>query len=150
MTILEKLDQEIKESLKARNQVRLDSVRLIKTAVKNKEIEFIRPLTQPEFFSVLSTMAKQRHESIDQFKKGGRTDLVEKEEKELAIISSFLPQALSDAEIDRLIAEAISQTEAKSPKDMGLVMKALKEPTAGRADGKVLSEKVKSKLGSIL
>lgn len=150
MTILEKLDQEIKESLKARDQVRLDTIRLIKTAVKNREIELIRPLSEAEFFAVLSTMTKQRNESIDQFKKGGRTDLVEKEEKERTIISSFLPQALSDAEIDRLIAEAISQTGAKSPKDMGLVMKALKEPTAGRADGKILSEKVKSKLGSIL
>ncbi len=148
MTILEKLDQEIKEALKARDQSRLDAIRLIKASVKNKEIELIHPLSEAEFFAVLSTMAKQRHESIDQFKKGGRVDLAEKEEKELAVISSFLPQPLSDSELDHLIAEAISQTGAKSPKDMGLVMKALKEPTMGRVDGKILSERVRSKLAT--
>lgn len=149
MTILEKLEDEIKTAMKARDQDRLGAVRLIKSTVKNKEIELIRPLSETEFFAVLATMVKQRQESIEQFKKGNRNDLVAKEEAELKIIGSFLPQSLSETEVDSLITDAIIKVGAKTPKDMGLVMKELKEKTAGRVDGKLLSDKVRAKLSSI-
>ncbi|MBI2339028.1 MAG: GatB/YqeY domain-containing protein [Deltaproteobacteria bacterium] len=149
MNIIQKLDEEIKQAMKAQNSVRLGALRLIKTSVKNKEIELIHPLSEAEFFACLSTMVKQRHESIDQFKKGNRADLVKKEEDELRVIEDFLPKPFSEGEIDALVAEAVSATGAKGPKDMGTVMKALKEKTAGRADGKLLSEKVKQKLSSL-
>jgi uncharacterized protein len=149
MTILQKIEADMKEAMKARNQDLLDALRLIKTTVKNKEIELIRPLTETEFFATLSTMAKQRNESIEQFKKGNRPDLAAKEEKELEVISTFLPKSLSDAELDALLAKAIATTAAKGPKDMGLVMKAVKDETAGRVDGKILSEKVKTALSAL-
>ena len=148
MTILEKLEADLKEAMKARNQDRLSAVRLIKSTVKNKEIELIHPLSEPEFFAVLATMAKQRHESIEQFKKGNRNDLAATEEKELEVIHSYLPKSLSDAEVDKLIADAVAKVGAKTPKDMGLVMKELKEKTTGRVDGKILSDKVRTKLTS--
>lgn len=149
MNVLEKIDAEIRQAMKARDFARLGALRLIKTSVKNREIELIHPLSEAEFFACLSTMVKQRHESIDQFKKGGRADLVKKEEDELRVLEGFLPKQLSEGEIDTMIAEAVSATCAKGPKDMGAVMKALKEKTAGRADGKFLSEKVKQKLSSL-
>ncbi len=149
MSILQKLETEMKEAMKARDTDRLAAVRLIKSTAKNKEIELLHPLTETEFFALLSSMVKQRQESIDQFKAGGRTDLIEKEEKEIKVIQSFLPQSLSEAEVEALITKAINETGAKGPKDMGAVMKALKEPTAGRFDGRLLSEKVKTKLGSL-
>lgn len=149
MTILEKLDSDIKEAMKARQTDRLAAVRLIKATVKNKEIELIRPLSEPEFFAALATMTKQRHESIEQFKKGNRNDLAAIEEKELEVINSYLPKSLSDLEVDSMISAAITKVGAKTPKDMGLVMKELKEKTTGRVDGKLLSDKVRTKLSAI-
>ena len=149
MTVLEKLEQEIKEAMKAKDQARLSAVRMIKATVKNKEIELIHPLSEAEFIAVLSTMAKQRRESIAQFTQGGRTDLVATEEAELKIIESFLPQALSEAEVTNLINEAVAQSGAKGPKDMGAVMKLLKDKTAGRVDGKALSDQVRARLASL-
>ncbi|MBI4217801.1 MAG: GatB/YqeY domain-containing protein [Elusimicrobia bacterium] len=147
--ILGRMEEEIKNALKSKHADRRAAVRLIKSAVKNKEIELIRPLTDEEFIGVLSSMAKRHKESIEQFEKAGRTDLVEKEKKELAVVETFLPKAFSDSEIAALIAEALHATNAKGPKDMGLVMKALKEKTAGRVDGKKLSELVKQKLSTL-
>lgn len=146
MTILEKLDLEIRNAMKGRDQARLETVRMIKAAAKNKEIELLHPLTEAEFFSLLATLVKQRRESIEQFAKGGRTDLARKEEGELKIVQSFLPQALSETEVDCLIAEAMEAVKAAGPKDMGAVMKQLKEKTAGRVDNKFLSDRVRAKL----
>jgi uncharacterized protein YqeY len=146
--VLARMEEEVKNAMKNRDTERLASVRMIKSTVKNKEIELIRPLTEEEFIGVLSTMAKRHRESIEQFQAAGRTDLVEKEQKELAVVETFLPKGLSDSEVLSLIAEAITISGAKGPKDMGLVMKALKEKTAGRVDGKKLSELVKQKLAS--
>lgn len=147
--ILERLEAEITKAMKARDQVRLGAVRLIKSTVKNKEIELIHPLSETEFFAVLQTMAKQVAESIDQFTKGGRTDLADKEKGELAVLQTFLPQALSDSDVAALIDEAITASGAKGPKDMGGVMKHLKDKTAGRVDGKKLADLVKAKLSNI-
>lgn len=144
--ILEKLEAEITKAMKARDQVRLGAVRLIKSTVKNKEIELMHPLAETEFFSVLQTMVKQVQESIEQFTKGGRTDLVDKEKGELKVLQSFLPQALSDSDVEALIVEAIAASGAKGPKDMGGVMKHLKDKTAGRVDGKKLADLVKQAL----
>ena len=95
MTVLEKLDLEIKNAMKGRDEARLSCVRMIKAAAKNKEIELLHPLTEAEFFSLLANQAKQRRESIEQFARGGRHDLARKEEAELVVIQSFLPQSLS-------------------------------------------------------
>ena len=146
MTILQKFEQEIKDALKSGNQIKLSAVRMIKSTIKNKEIELMHPLSDAEFMAVLSTMAKKCRESIEQFSKGGRAELAKKEEDELGIIESFLPKSLSESELDLLIQEAITAVHAVGPKDMGAVMKALKEKTAGRVDGKLLSDKVRAKL----
>lgn len=146
MSNLQNIESELTKAMKARDQVRVDALRLVKATVKNKEIELIHPLSETEFFSVLQTMVKQRKESIEMFAKGGRTDLVAKEEGEIAVIEAFLPKAMGDAEIDAMIRQSIADTKASGPKDMGLVMKALKEKTAGRVDGKKLSEKVRNLL----
>lgn len=146
MSILAKLEQDIKESMKARQEARLFAVRLIKSTVKNKEIELIRPLSEAEFFDVLSFMAKQRRDSIEQFEKANRMDLVAKEKSELEIIESYLPKRLSDEELTAAIEKAVHTTGAKGPKDMGAVMKALKAETSGRVDGKMLADRVKSRL----
>lgn len=149
MTILEKLDQAIKESAKSRDQIRLGAIRLIKSTVVNKEKELRRPVEEAEFMSVLSGMARKVRESIEQFKTGGRTDLVEKEEGELAIIESFLPKPLSDDELNALVDEAIKKEGATDPKQMGLVMKNLKEKTSGCVDGKKLANMVREKLSKM-
>lgn len=146
MSIITNLEQEIKSALKARDQLRLDTVRLIKASAKNKEIELLHPLSEAEFLTVISKMVSQRHDSIEQFKKGGRPDLVEKEEKELTILQSYLPKPLSQDEVKSLIDEAVIQTKASGLKDMGMIMKALRDKVSGRFDGKLLADMVKSKL----
>lgn len=149
MSILKKLEDDLKVALKAKNPDKLAAVRLIKNVVKNKEIELMHALSETEFYAVLATMVKQRQESIEQFTKGGRDDLVQKEQGEISVIQSYLPQPFTPAEVQSLIDQAVLETQAKSPKDMGLVMKALKDKTSGRVDGKLLSEQVRQKLGSL-
>jgi uncharacterized protein YqeY len=144
--IIKKLDEDIKNALRARDQARLDSVRLIKTAVKNKEIELIHPLSEQEFFAVLATMAKQRKDSVEQYEKAGRMDLAAKEKSELEIIQGYLPQQLGENELKSLVAAAIQKTGAAGPKDMGKVMGELKSKTSGRVDGKWLADMVKNML----
>jgi len=123
-------------------------LRNMKSVLKNKAIDARRDLSDEEVIQALSTLAKQRKESIEAFTNGGRLDLVEKEAAELKVIEEFLPQQLSAEELEKLIREAIAETGAAGAKDMGKVMKALMPKTAGRADGKLLSEKVKSLLGN--
>lgn len=144
--VLTRLDADIKEAMKARLQVRLDTLRMVKTTVKNKEIDLIRPVTEPEFIALLSTMVKQRKESIDQFTKGGRVDLADKEQGEIDIINGYLPQPLTPDELKSLVANAVKISGATGPQDMGKVMKELKEPTSGRVDGKLLADAVKAAL----
>ena len=134
--------------MKAREQDRLMYLRNMKSVLKNKAIDARRDLSDEEVIQALSTLAKQRKESIEAFTNGGRLDLVEKEAAELKVIEEFLPQQLSAEELEKLIREAIAETGAAGAKDMGKVMKALMPKTAGRADGKLLSEKVKSLLGN--
>lgn len=146
MTILEKLDEEIKKALKSKDPLRLSAVRLIKSSAKNKEIEIMHPLSDAEFNAVLSTLAKRHRESIEQFSKGGRPDLEELEKKQLEIVESYLPKKLNEDELMRLIDDAIIGTQASGAKDMGKVMKVLKDKTAGRVEGQLLAEKVRQRL----
>jgi uncharacterized protein YqeY len=147
--IITRLESQIKVAMKSKDQLRLDAIRMIKSAVKNKEIELIRELSETEFFSLINTLSKQRKDSIEQFKAANRDDLVAKEGAELAILEEFLPKALSEEELNAMVSDAIVSSKATGPKDMGLVMKALKDQTTGRVDGKVLSELVKGRLQNL-
>ncbi len=149
MPLLDRLSSELKESLKARNQLKVEVIRLLKSSIKNKEIEKMSPLTDEEILGVIISAAKQRRDSIEQFQKGGREDLVQKETSELEILQTFLPQQLSDEEVVNEIKTIITETGASSPKDMGKVMKVLIPRIKGRADGTKVSSLVKEIMESI-
>jgi uncharacterized protein YqeY len=147
MSFLERIQKELIAAMKAKDELRLSVLRMVKSALKNKEIEKIRALEPAEELQVLQTLVKQRRESIEQFARGGRQDLVEKETKELAIIESYLPAAPTEAEIDAAISRAIAETGASSIKQMGAVVKAARTALAGKTvDGKVLSDRVRERL----
>ena len=143
MTIEERVDKEMKEAAKARDAVTLSTLRLVRAAFHNKEIELRRKLKDQEILQVLSSMAKQRSDSIEQFARGGRDDLVRKETRELAIIKTFMPEEMTEEEMRAAIAKAIADTEASGIKDMGAVMKVLMPIITGKADGKVVSGMVR-------
>jgi len=145
-TISHRLDAELKEALKSHNELKLSVVRMLKASLKNKEIQKMGPLSDEEIISVLSSMAKQRRDSIEQFAAAGRSDLAEKETKELEIVLSYLPSQLSPEELDRIIYSAIRECNASSPGDMGKVMKIVAPLTKGTADGKVVNQRVKELL----
>jgi uncharacterized protein YqeY len=147
MSLKEQLNESMKTAMKARDDLRLSAVRMIRSMVKNREIEQHKELNDQEIVEVISTLAKQRRESIRLYGEGNRPDLVEKEEAELAVLLGFLPAQLSTAEIEALVDKAISETGARGAKDMGLVMKTLTPLTAGKADGRTVSETVRRKLG---
>ena len=148
MAIAEDVNTAIKDAMKARDQQRLVALRMLKTALMNREIERGRPLDDSEQRQVVSSLVKQRRDSIEQFTKGGRQDLVEKETAEIAILESYLPPAVDAADLDRLVDAAISSTGATSAKDMGRVMKAVMAGLAGQTvDGKAVNELVRRKLG---
>ncbi len=147
MAFIERIQKELTEAMKTKDELRLSVLRMVKTALKNKEIEKIRPLEDAEATQVLQTLVKQRKESVEQFTRGGRTDLADKETKEIAIIESYLPAAPSDAELPKAIEAAIAETGATSPKQMGAVVKAAKAHVAGKTvDGKLLSDRVRERL----
>lgn len=148
MAFKEKIDQEMILAAKATDKVRLSTLRLLKNGLHNREIDLKRELTEAEFLQLLSGMVKQRRDSIEQFEQGNRPDLVEKEKAELLVIQEFLPAQISEADIDAVIAEAIRETGAVGVRDMGKVMKALMPKVAGKADGKVVGEKVKLRLST--
>ncbi len=142
----DRLNDEMKQAMKARDDIRLSVIRLIRSSVKNREIELRHELADGEITEVLSTLVKQRRESIRMFGEAGRADLVEKEEKELAVLLTFLPQQLSREEVEALVVQAIANSGAQGPKDMGKVMKAIMPHVTGRADGSLVSVVVKEKL----
>jgi uncharacterized protein YqeY len=148
MTFKERLTQGMIGAAKAKDTLRLGTLRMLKSGLHNREIDLKRELDEAEFLQLLSVMVKQRKDSIEQFQKGGRPDLVEKEEAELRIIEAFLPEPLSEDEIDAAIAEAIAAVGATGSRDMGKVMKALMPNLTGRADGKAVGEKVKARLSA--
>lgn len=146
MTLKKKMDQEMILAAKAKNKIRLSALRMLKSGLHNREIDLKRELNEAEFLQLLSSMVKQRKDSIEQFEKGGRTDLVEKEETELKVIQEFMPTPMSETELDAMIAEAIRETGAASLRDMGKVMATLMSKVTGKADGKMVGEKVKARL----
>jgi uncharacterized protein len=148
MGIYEKINQEMISAAKEKDKLRLSTVRLIKTALHNREIDMKRPLNDEESLQLLSSMVKQRRDSIEQFSQGGRKDLVDKEEAELKVIQTFMPEQLSDEDIDKEIEKSIQETGAISIKDMGKVMKILMQRLTGKADGKLVGEKVKARLSA--
>jgi len=133
---------------KGKDKMTLSSLRLIKTALHNREIDLKRDVNDTEFLQILSSMVKQRRDSIEQFERGGRQDLVEKEQAELKIIQAFMPEQMSEEDILQEIRKAIDETGALSVKDMGKVMKILMPKLTGKADGKLLGEKVKAALSA--
>jgi uncharacterized protein YqeY len=146
MALRERLDADLKAAMLAKDAPKLSALRMIKSTVRNKEIDLKKTLDDAEMVGVLSTIKKQWEETLAQAKAGGRDDVMKSQEAELAVLQSYMPAALSDSELDGLITQAISTVGAASPKDMGKVMKALTDQTKGRADGKVVSERVKAKL----
>ncbi|MDZ4183353.1 MAG: GatB/YqeY domain-containing protein [Desulfuromonadales bacterium] len=146
MTIKEQLDAAMKDAMRAKDSLTLNAIRMVKTAIKNKEIELITQLDDQGVIGVMSTLAKQRKESAVAFREGNRLELAEKEEKELQVILTFLPQQMDEAEIKAIIEEVVAEVGATSAKDMGKVMKILTPKTTGRADGRLVSELVKARL----
>lgn len=147
MSFTERIQKDLTEAMKAKDELRLSVLRLLKTALHNKQIEVMRPLDDALAVQVLQTLVKQRREAIEQFTKGGRTDLAEKEARELAILESYLPAPPSPNELDAAIRAAIAETGAASPKQMGAVVKAAKEKLAGKTvDGKLLADRVRGLL----
>lgn len=138
----------MKSAMRGGDKSRLQTIRLILAAIKQQEVDTRKDLSDEDVTTVLTKMQKQRRESISQFEKAQRQDLVDKETAELKIIEEYLPDALSDAEVDKLITEALSESGASSIKDMGKVMSILKPKLSGRADMGKVSAKVKSKLSS--
>lgn len=148
MSLLDKIQKDMVDSMKAKHELRLGTLRMIKTALKKQEVDSMKPLNEPAEMQVMSTLLKQRHESADMFRKGGREELAAKEEAEIGIIESYLPSAPTDAEMQEAASAAIAEVGATSQKQMGAVMKAAQARLAGkRVDGKALSELVKQKLG---
>ena len=150
MSLAEKIQTDIVTAMKAKDELRLSVLRMVKAAFQLKEVEKLRKLDETESIGLLQTMVKQRKESIDQFGKGGRQDLVDKETKELAIIETYLPAGASAAEMDAAIAKAIVETGASSIKQMGAVVKAAKTALEGKTvDGKALSDRVRDRLSKM-
>ncbi|MGD9590189.1 MAG: GatB/YqeY domain-containing protein [Pyrinomonadaceae bacterium] len=149
MSLNEKIIADITEAMKAKDAERLSTLRMVKANLMNRKIEKGGDLTDEEVQKALQSLVKQRRDSIEQYEKGGRSDLAEKESKEIMHIEVYLPQAASAEEIDAAVADAVAETGASSMKDMGLVMKAAMAKLAGKtADGRAVSEAVKSRLAA--
>ena len=149
MSLQEKMQRELQEAMKARDSLRLAVLRMMKTALKNKEIEKREPLEESEEMAVVRTLVRQCRDSIEQFRKGGREELAQKEEAELKLVEAYLPPAVDESKIDQAVAAAVQETGATSPKEMGKVMKAVMAKFAGQTvDGKLVSGKVRAHLES--
>jgi uncharacterized protein len=151
MALIEQIQKDLTQAMMAKDELRLSVLRMIKSALKYKEVEKVRALEDSEAAQVLQTMLKQRRESVEQFAKGGRQDLVDKETKEIAILETYLPAAASESDMNGAIEAAIKETGANSPKAMGAVIKAAKARLEGKTvDGKALSDRVKDRLSKLV
>jgi uncharacterized protein YqeY len=144
----ETIGADMRQAMKAREQVRVGALRMLMAAVKNAEVERRHELADDEVLDVVTREAKRRRESIEAFAAGGRGDLVEKESAELAVLEAYLPERLSDEELAALVDAAIAETGASTPKQMGEVMKAVMPKLRGRADGAAVSALVRARLGA--
>jgi uncharacterized protein len=147
MALLEQIQKDMVQAMKAKDEARLGTVRMIKAALKKHEIDSMKPLDEATELQVMSTLIKQRREAADLYRKGNRPELADKEEMELKLIESYLPASPTEGELNAAVEQAVAETGATSAKQMGQVMKAAQAKLAGkRVDGKVLSEKVKARL----
>ena len=147
MSLRDRLAEDLKHAMKSKDQLRMDVIRMIKAAILNKEVELKKDLDDAEMSRIMSTLIKQRRESVIQFEKAQRVELAEKERKEITIIEAYLPQALSPQELEHIVSSVISETGAGTLKDMGAVMKAVMARLTGQTiDGKVISDLVRAKL----
>jgi hypothetical protein len=147
MGLRDTIDADVKDALKSGAKDKVSTLRMLNAALKNKQIDRRRPLTEDEVIETVRSLIKQRHDSIEQFAKGGRQDLVNKETAEIAVLERYLPQQLAREELEAMVRAAITQTGAHGARDMGKVMKAIIPMVGGRADGKLVSELVKNALG---
>lgn len=147
MEVREKLTADMKTAMKDKDQVKLDTIRFLQSAIKNREIEARpNPLNSDDVLGVIKKLVKQRKESIEQYQAANRKDLADKETTELKILESYLPAQLSKDQIEKIVGEVITEVKAASIKDMGTVMKAVQARTQGSADNKLVSEIIKAKL----
>jgi uncharacterized protein len=150
MALMEQIQKDLTAAMMSKDELRLSVLRMVKSALKYKEVEKVRPLEDAETMQVLHTLLKQRRESVEQFAKGGRQDLADKETKEIAIIEAYLPAGASDADMAAAIESAVKETGANSPKAMGAVIKAAKARLEGKTvDGKTLSDRVRERLSKL-
>ena len=148
MSLKERITSDMTAAMKSKEAARLSTLRMVKAAVQNREIEKGDALTDEELTKLLQSLVKQRRDSVEQYEKAARAELAEKERAEIAVIEEYLPRAATREEIERAVEEAVAETGASSLKEMGALMKAALARLAGRnADGRVVSEVVKSKLG---
>jgi uncharacterized protein YqeY len=150
-TLRERLDADLKDAMRSKDELSTSVLRMLKSAIKYKEVEpgATGPLDEPAIVSVIGTLIKQRRDAVEQFKAANRADLAEKEEKEIAILQKYLPEQLSPAALAAEVQKAIAESGAKSAKDMGAVMKALMPRVQGKAEGKAISEEVKTQLSKL-
>ena len=150
MALADQIQKDIVAAMKAKDELRLSTLRMVKSALQLKAVEKMRTLEDAESFQTLQTLIKQRRESVEQFIKGGRTDLADKETKEIAIIEAYLPAGASEADMAKAIEDAIAETGANSMKQMGGVVKAAKARLEGKTvDGKILSDRVRERLSKM-
>jgi uncharacterized protein len=148
MALLDRIQKDMVEAMKAKDEARLGTVRMIKSALKKHEIDSMKPLDEPTEMQIMNTLIKQRREAAELYRKGNRNDLAEKEEAELKLIETYLPSAPTEEEVNAAVEAAVTETGATGPKQMGAVMKAAQAKLSGkRVDGRLLSEKVKARLG---
>lgn len=149
MPLLDRIQKDMTDAMRAKDEARLNAIRLIKTALKKHEVDSMKPLDENSELQVLNTLVKQRRDSIDMFRKGGRAELAEREEAELKLIESYMPASAGEEEIAAAIDAALNETGVTSAKQMGVVMKAAQAKLAGRrVDGRALSEKVRARLSA--
>src|SRR5579864_8868797 len=147
MALLDRIQIDMVAAMRSKEELKLNAIRLIKTALKKHEVDSMKPLDENSELQILGTLIKQRREAADMFRKGGRAELADKEEEELKLVESYMPAAPSEEEVESAISAALAETGATAMKQMGVVMKAAQAKLAGkRVDGKALSEKVKARL----
>ena len=146
MTLQEEISAALKDAMRARDEAKLSSLRLVLTSIKNREKEVRRSLEDQEVVTVISTQIKQRREAIEQYRKAGREDLAQAEENELQVLQAYMPQQLTESELEMALEEIVAEVGAVSMKDMGKVMKIAVAKLVGRADGGVINAMVRTKL----
>lgn len=146
MALKDQLDADLKAAMRDKDAVKLSVVRMLKSAIKYREIELMKPLDDAGVLQVIAGEIKRHRDSVEQYRAGNRQDLVEKEEAEIAVLLAWLPAQLSEAEVRAKVDEVVARLQAQGPKDMGAVMKALLPEVQGKADGKLVSELVKARL----